>query len=142
MPNRPAHPISSTESTSARIETDLQLPMHMKQLFDQLKSMPPENIGDRQAYVLVGINAGEIAAKFYFDKNSGYLLRILRYTSTPLGQNPSQIDNDDYRNQNGLKIPFVKTISRPNSRIAIRIDEVKFNVPVDDSRFAFPAGSQ
>lgn len=142
VPNRPAHPISSTESISARIETDLQLPMHMKQLFDQLKSMPPENIGDRQAYVLVGINAGEIAAKFYFDKNSGYLLRILRYTSTPLGQNPSQIDNDDYRNQNGLKIPFVKTISRPNSRIAIRIDEVKFNVPVDDSRFAFPAGSQ
>jgi photosynthetic reaction center cytochrome c subunit len=142
VPNRPAHPIPSTESISARIETDLQLPMHMKQLFDQLKSMPPENIGDRQAYVVVGINAGEIAAKFYFDKDSGYLLRILRYTMTPLGQNPSQIDNDDYRNQDGLNVPFVKTISRPNSRIAIRIDEVKFNVPVDDSRFSFPVGSQ
>jgi hypothetical protein len=141
-PNRPAHPIPSPESISARAETDLQLPMHMKELFDQLKSMPPENIGDRQAYIVAGINAGEIAAKFYFDKNSGYLLRILRYTRTPLGQNPTQIDNDDYRDQDGLKVPFLKTISRPNSRIAIRIDEIKFNIPVDDARFAFPSGSQ
>jgi photosynthetic reaction center cytochrome c subunit len=141
-PNRPAHPIPSIESISARAETDLQLPMHMKQLFDQLKSMPQENIGDRQAYVVAGINTGEIASKFYFDKDSGYLLRILRYTKTPLGRSPTQIDNDDYQDQDGLKVPFLKTISRPNSRIAIRIDEVKFNVPVDDTRFAFPAGSR
>lgn len=141
-PNRPAHPIPSIESISARTETDLQLPMHMKQLFDQVKSMPPENIGDRQTYVVAGFNTGEIAAKFYFDKDSGYLLRILRYTKTPLGQSPTQIDNDNYRDQDGLKVPFLRTISRPNSRIAIRIDEVKFNVPVDDARFAIPAGSR
>jgi photosynthetic reaction center cytochrome c subunit len=142
VPNHPAHPIPSTESISARTEIDLQLPLHVKQLFEQLKSMPPENIGDRQTYVVAGINAEEIDAKLFFDKDSGYLLRILRYTKTPLGQSPTQIDNDDYRDQDGLKVPFRKTISRPNSRIAIRIDEVKFNVPVDNARFAFPAGSQ
>jgi hypothetical protein len=91
---------------------------------------------------VAGFNTGEIAAKFYFDKDSGYLLRILRYTKTPLGQSPTQIDNDNYRDQDGLKVPFLTTISRPNSRIAIRIDEVKFNVPVDDARFAIPAGSR
>jgi photosynthetic reaction center cytochrome c subunit len=141
-PNRPAHPIPTAEAVSARLETDLQLPAHMKQLFDQLKSMPPERIGDRQAYVVSGFHQEEIAAKFYFDKDSGYLLRTLRYTKTPLGKSPTQIDNDDYRDQDGLKIPFFKTISRPNSRIAIRIDEVRFNVPIDDARFAFPAVSR
>ena len=141
-PNRPAHSLPSIESISARIETDLQLPTHMKQLFDQLKSMPAESIGDRQTNVVAGMDKGEIVSKFYFDKDSGYLLRILRYTKTPLGQSPTQIDNGDYRDQDGLKVPFLKTTSRPNSRIAIRIDEVKFNVPVDDARFAFPTGSR
>jgi hypothetical protein len=141
-PNRPAHPIPTIESISARSETDLQLPMHVKQLFDELRSMPPEKIGDRQTYVVAGIDKGVVAAKFYFDKDSGYLLRILRYTNTPLGQSPTQIDNDEYRDQDGMKVPLLKIISRPNSRIAIRIDEVKFNVPVDEARFAFPAESR
>ena len=87
---------------------------------------------------MAGISAEEIGAKLYFDRDSGYLLRILRYTKTPLGQYPTQVDDDDYRDQDGLKVPFRKTISRPNSRIAIRIDEVRFNVPVDNAQFSFP----
>jgi photosynthetic reaction center cytochrome c subunit len=79
-PSRPANPVPRNECISARSETELQLPIHMKQLFDQLESMPSENIGDRLTYVVAGINEGEIGAKFYFDKDSGYLLRILRYT--------------------------------------------------------------
>jgi photosynthetic reaction center cytochrome c subunit len=140
-PNRPTRPIPSVEVVSARSETDLQLPLHMKQLFGELKSLPPEDIGDRETYVVAGINSGEIAAKFYFDKNSGYLLRILRYTKTPLGQSPTQIDYEDYRDQNGVKVPFRFMISRPNSRLAVQIEEVQLNVPIDDAKFAQPVAA-
>jgi hypothetical protein len=111
----------------------------MKELFDRLESLPPEKMRNCETYVVAGINAGEIVSKFYFDKDSGYLLRILRYTKTPLGQNPTQIDNEDYRDQDGLKVPFLVTISRPNSQLTIRIDQVKFNIPLDDERFRYPA---
>ena len=141
-PNRPARPIPAVEAISARPETDLQLPIHLKQLFAQLESLPPEKVRNRETYVVAGINAGEIASKFYFDKDSGYLLRILRYTKTPLGQNPTQIDNEDYREQDGLKVPFLLTISRPNSHLTIRIDLVKFNIPLDEDRFAYPAAPE
>lgn len=140
-PNHPARPIPSIEVVSARIETDLQLPLHMKQFFDQLKSLPTENLGDGEAYVVGGMNSGEIAAKFYFDETSGYLRRILRYTKTPLGLNPIQIDYEDYRERDGVKVPLRSTISRPNSRLAVEINEVKFNVPIDDARFAQPPGA-
>jgi len=139
-PNRPVHSIPAVEVASARVETDLQLPLHMKQLFDELKSAPVENVGNREAYVIAGLRSGEIAAKFYFDRSSGYLLRILRYAESPLGRNPTQIDYDDYREQDGVKLPFRYTISRPNSRMMVQIDEVKFNVPIDDEKFAPPPG--
>jgi hypothetical protein len=111
----------------------------MKQLFEEIKNAAPEKVGDRETYVIAGLNSGEIAAKFYFDKDASYLLRILRYTKSPLGRNPTQIDYADYRSQGALKIPFQLTIARPNSRLIVKIDEAKFNVPVDDKKFARPA---
>jgi photosynthetic reaction center cytochrome c subunit len=91
-------------------------------------------------YVISGLNAGELTAKFYFDKYSGLLLRMLRYVNSPLGQNPTQIDYADYREQDGMKMPFLQTVSRFRSRLVIQIDEAKYNVPVNDTKFARPAG--
>ena len=138
-PNRPVREIPSVEVASAKPEVDLQLPLHIKQLFNEVKTAGTEKIGDRESYVVAGINSGEIAAKFYFDKESGYLLRILRYTKSPLGRNPTQIDYADFRTLNGLKVPFRKTIARPNSRLTVQIEDAEFNVPVDVKKFARPA---
>lgn len=137
-PNRPARPIPPIEVAAARSETDLQLPLHMNELFEHLKSLPLEKVDDREVYVIAGLNSGEIAAKFYFDKNTGYLLRMVRYTKTPLGENPTQIDYEDYRAQDRIKVPFRSTIARPNSGLAVQIDQVRFNVQIDDSRFVQP----
>ena len=63
---------------------------------------------------------------------------MLRYTSSPLGRNPTQIDYEDYRVQDGIKIPFHLTISRPNSRLEVQIEEARLNGPVDDAKFAPP----
>ena len=84
-PNRPVREIPSIEVASAQAEVDFQLPLHLEQLFSEIKSAGPEKIGDHETYVVAGINAGEVAAKFYFDEDSGYLLSILRYTRSPLG---------------------------------------------------------
>ncbi len=138
-PNRPVREIPPVEVASAKPEVDLQLPLHIKQLFNEVKTAGTEKIGDRESYVVAGINSGEIAAKFYFDKESGYLLRILRYTKSPLGRNPTQIDYADFRTLNGLKVPFRKTIARPNSRLTVQIEDAEFNVPVDEKKFARPA---
>jgi photosynthetic reaction center cytochrome c subunit len=137
-PNRPVHEIPEVEVASARVEADFHLAVDLKHMFSELKSGTPEKIGDREVYVVSGMNAGDVAAKFYFDKESGLLLRILRFAQSPLGQNPTQIDYADYRTQDGVKIPFQQTIARPNSRITVQIDDAKFNGPVDDARFARP----
>jgi photosynthetic reaction center cytochrome c subunit len=139
--NRPLRYISNAEATSARLEADLQLPIHLKQMFDVTDTEKPEKIGDREVYVISAFNAGELAAKLYFDKESGLLVRMVRYVGSPLGLNPTQIDYADYRQQGGVKIPFQETISRFRSRLDIQIDEATTNVPLDDAKFLPPAAS-
>ena len=138
-PDRPTRDIPAPEAASARAETDLQLPIHFRQLFSELRTGKPEKIGDHDVYVVSGLNAGQPAAKFYFDEHSGLLLRLVRYVDSPLGRNPTQIDYADYRDQDGVKMAFQRTIARPGARSAIQIEQAKDNVPIDDAKFAKPA---
>jgi hypothetical protein len=138
-PDRPVHDLPMSEVASSRAEADLQLPLHFKQLFSELRTGRPEKISDRDVYVVSGLNGGEPAAKFYFDERSGLLLRLLRFVDTPLGRNPTQIDYADYRDQGGVKAPFERTVSRPGARFTIQIQEAHDNVAVDDAKFARPA---
>lgn len=142
IPNRPLRYISTAEMTSARLEADLQLPIHLKPLFSEINSEKPEKIGEREVYVISAFNAGELAAKFYFDEHSGLLVRMLRYVNSPMGLNPTQVDYADYREQDGVKMPFQQTISRFRSRLAIQIDEASINAPLDDAKFLPPSDLQ
>jgi len=65
---------------------------------------------------------------------------MVRYAETPVGRNPTQIDYSDYRDAGGVKIPFRWTLSRTSGRFTIQIAEVKTDVPIDDAKFAKPAG--
>ena len=137
-PGRLVHDIPAPEAISARLEGDLQLPIHFKELSGDLKTGKPEKIGDRDVYVVSGFNAGEPMVRFYFDESSGLLLRMLRYVDSPLGRNPTQIDYSDYRNEGNVKMPFQRTIARPGTRFTIQIEEARNNVAVDDTKFAKP----
>jgi len=65
----------------------------------------------------------------FLDRRSGLLLRLIRYAETPLGRNPTQIDYADYRDANGVKIPFRWTLARPGNRFTIQVEQVQQNVP-------------
>ncbi len=41
----------------------------------------------------------------YFDKQSGLLLRLVRWSSTPIGKVPVQVDYADYKDVGGIKFP-------------------------------------
>ena len=47
-----------------------------------------------------------VTEQLQFDRESGLLLRRSITTATPLGPLPEQIDYSDYRDVNGVKVPF------------------------------------
>jgi hypothetical protein len=79
--------------------------------------------------------------EFYFDDQSGLLVRLARYIDTPLGLNPTQIDYADYRETGGVRVPYRWTISRPRGQFTIQLEHLQRNVPIPKGIFAVPVQS-
>jgi len=137
VPGR-VHMMSVAENAAASIDADLYFPLHVKSLYEKFRVEAGEKVDGHDTYQVVGDNEGKPPLRLYLDKESGLLLRLVRYADTALGLNPTQIDYADYRDSSGLKIPFRWTLSRPGNQFTIQIDQVQVNVPVDDAKFMPP----
>ena len=140
-PGRPLRVMPSSEIASVTLDADLQFPADAKKVFRELKVEREEKLGDRATYVIVGAREGLPPTRLYFDEQSGLLVREVRYAESPLGLNPTQIDYSDYRDQDGVKTPFQRTISQPRARSTIQIEKIEQNIPIADSKFAKPAAA-
>jgi hypothetical protein len=131
--------MSAAENAAARIDADLYFPAHLKTVYEKFSVNVGEKIDGHDTYMVVGRTEGQPPLRLYLDKESGLLLRLVRYAETPLGRNPTQIDYADYRDVNGLKVPFRWTLARPGNRFTIQVEQLQQNVPVDDAKFAPPS---
>jgi photosynthetic reaction center cytochrome c subunit len=145
VPNR-VHMMSAAENDAARIDADLYFPVDIKTLYQRYTVEPGEKLDGRDTYLVIGRSESKPPLRLYFDRQSGLLLRLVRYAETPLGRNPTQIDYADYRDTDGVKIPFRWTLARPGNHFTIQVDQAEQNVSVDDGKFTppppHPSGAQ
>jgi hypothetical protein len=76
---------------------------------------------------------------FYFDAQSGLLLRVSERIESPLGSLPQDTDYTDYRDVSGVKLPFTVTVVHVQGSTIYKWDQIQPNVSADDSRFEKPA---
>ena len=138
LPGQPVRDMHGAELDAARLDADLHFPLHIKQTFAELRVEYPENLGNREAYVVSGKRDGKPPVKFYFDEQSGLLERVVRYASSPLGLVPTRIDYSDYRNVDGVEIPFSRTVAQPGESSTLQVEQVRQNLPIDETEFAKP----
>ena len=137
---RPARDMSEAEAVASGLDAEFALGLRLKELFPTLRRGRAEEVNGVMCEVLNGSAPGKPPVRLYFNRDTGLLVRMVRYAETPIGRNPTQIDYADYRDAGGVKIPYRWTLSRPNGRFTIQIAEVKANVPVDDAKFVKPSG--
>ena len=141
-PGHPTQWMSAGETEAARFDADLLLPVRMKQVFPDLRLMAADKIDGREVNVLRAVREGKPPVTFYFDQQSGLLVRTVRYIDTAVGWNPTQIDYADYRDMAGVKTPYRWTVARPRGRFTIQLEAVKQNVAIDERKFTPPAQDQ
>jgi hypothetical protein len=98
----------------------------------QTSQQPELALGSHDVQVVQGDRPNGVVATLYFDTKSGLLLRELRYSRSPIGRVPTQIGYSDYRDLNGIKIPYQLTFAWLDGRDSIEIKEVQTNVPIDE----------
>jgi photosynthetic reaction center cytochrome c subunit len=135
---RGAHPMGTLENQAARIDAQLDFPARVRELFQEFRVLPGEAIGGHATYLLTAKGAGVPPVNLYFDQQTGLLLRQVRYAETPLGRNPTQVDYADYRQTDGVNIPYQWTLTRTNGSFTIQIQSVQQNVAVEEKLFVMP----
>ena len=121
---RPARDMSAQESWASSLDAEFALALRLKEIFPQLRRGRPEQINGVDCVVLNATAQGKPPVRLWFDASSGLLVRMLRSADTSMGRLPTQIDYADYREVDGVKVPFRWTLSRVNGRFTIQLSEV------------------
>jgi len=120
----------------ARLETIVAFPGNIAQTFKQWK-VGRTAIDGQEVFIVQGGDEGQPLTNLYFDQ-SGMLVRLVRWTITPVGRVPTQIDYKDYRDVAGVKMPFQFTVSQTYMQMSIALNEIQPNVAIDAAKFNEP----
>jgi len=129
--------MNRSENDAARIDADFYFPSHVKTLYQKFDLEAGPKLDGRETFLVIGRNEGQPPLHLYFDRQSGFLLRLVRFAESPLGRNPTQLDYADYRDAGDIKIPYRWTLSRPGTSFTIQVEHIEQNVPIDDGKFKF-----
>ncbi len=112
----------------------------MRRVYASMSVSGTEKIGDRDAYVVeAAVPEGGDPTKMYFDTRTGLLLRVISQNHDADGVTQLSEEFDDYRDVDGVKVPFVWRQTVGETTYTLTFSEVHHNVELNDSEFAKPA---
>jgi len=121
-----------------KLDWVLSFPGGLKQALTGWRTgFPTTTIDDKPVDVVQGmINKSRV--KFFFDKQTGLLSRVVRYSNTVVGPVPIQMDFSDYREVAGVKMPFQLRMTWTDGQSIYTLSEFQPNAAIDEAKFAKP----
>ncbi len=120
--------------------------INVAQDYPHMRVRGTAKIGGQETYILEAHSApGGPFEQLYFDRQTGLLLRVTHFTPTPVGNLPSRVDFADYRDVDGIKIPYQVTFTTTEGGMTETFTHVSLDIPIQDSKFNMPvvhAGSR
>lgn len=131
--------LSGKELAKVKRGADFYDDLNLKAHYTKLVVTGIETVGAIQAYCVEGTTPEGDIEKLCFDKQTFLLVRKDESSVTAQGVFPVQIYIEDYREVDGIKIPFASRFSNPSiGNIEVKLTEVKHNVAIEDSKFDKP----
>jgi len=86
--------------------------------------------------ISLGSRTPAVTDQFQFERQSGLLKRRTIQTTTPYGALVEQVDYSDYRDVEGVKLPFQVKYTSWSAVTTEKISDAKVNAPIDAGDFA------
>jgi photosynthetic reaction center cytochrome c subunit len=132
--------LPGAELDAVKMDAALWFPAGIKQALTEWRTgFPITTLEDKEVTIIQGTAAGKSRIKLFFDNQTGLLARQLRYSDTPVGTVPIQVDYSDYRDVAGIKMPFKSVVTWTNGQTIVELNNVQPNVSIDAPRFGKPA---
>jgi len=134
--------LEGAELEEARVDANFDTDVRLKEIYPDMKVTGHTKVGAHDAYTAVTHGPTGKTITFYFDAQSG--LRIAEDTEGPDESGKvekTSLTFEEYRAVEGIQIATRIGVTTPALSLVINVQEVKHNVPVDDSTFAMPMGT-
>jgi hypothetical protein len=131
---------SGAELAETRRQSDFYSPVDLGSHYVKLTLLDAEKVDEHDTNVLEGVLAeGGPPDKLYFDAATGLPVRLVSQHHSPEGVSQFEENFSDYRQVDGVTLPFVISQTAGDSAFVVRISEVRHNVPLEDGEFSKPA---
>jgi hypothetical protein len=103
-----------------------------------------EKVGSRDVHVLQVTLAAGPTIKHFIDAEDFTLLKIVTTLNVPQlgGAIDQTVEFSDYREVDGIKIPYKSMASNPAQTFTITVTKVEHNTDIDDKSFSKPAAEK
>ncbi|HEV2495304.1 MAG TPA: hypothetical protein VG204_19775 [Terriglobia bacterium] len=135
--------LTGSDLDSMKLDAEFHRELNMPKLYRTMTVEGKATVGGRDAYVVdATLGSGDVE-KLYFDAQSGLLVRDDSPVEIPDEGKTTQVSLlQDYRDVDGVKLPFTISRNRPDGDSTIKFTEIKNNVPLDDAKFNKPAAQK
>ena len=130
--------ITGEELLQLKLTNNLYRETNLDKLYSSWTVKGIEKVGGKDAYVVTGTPAGLAPETFYFDAQTGLLVRTDSTLVSPEGKMPAQTFYEDYREVDGVKIPYKMRVVVPQAEIITMITEIKNGAAIEEAKFAKP----
>jgi len=127
--------LSGSERLAALQQARIEPLLNWRDFFVSAEASGPESLGDRSVYKVVFTPEKGSPMTCYFDADSGLLVRA----DVEQGGQRIQSEISDYREVDGVKVPFKMTMSGSQFRFELLVESVEHNVEIPDETFSLPA---
>jgi len=132
------HEKSGLDLASARRDADFYEDLNLKELYPRMTLKGVEKVGVRSAYLIEAVPQVGNPEKFYFDMQTGLLIRKDSEEEGAEGKHSVVEYYEDYRMVDGIKLPFLLRQQSPGMDLIIKLTDIKHNVTIDDAKFNKP----
>ena len=139
-PDSGVHAMSRSDLAIAQLEHHFYRDLRLKELFPKLEPGGEAKVNGRAAYAISATPGTGPAEKFYFDAETGLLLkRDYERITLEDGIVQYEVFYSDYRDVDGLKLPATIEQRSPDNTMIFKFSEIRNNAALEETAFAKPA---
>jgi outer membrane lipoprotein-sorting protein len=130
--------LTGDAAAASRRGADFYEQIRLKETYPQIVVKGKASFEGHDVYVVQATPAEGAPELLSFDANSGLLVRSQTQVNGPMGAVDIDTKLSDYRQVDGVNLPFKIDQERSDFSFTIQLTEVKHNVPIDDAKFEKP----
>ncbi len=131
--------LADDERTELVEQATIDAERHWRDFYDKAVTVGLEDVGGKPAYKVVLICKTGTRKTSWFDKESGLLVKTSARIKSAMGEMPTVGRLLDYREVDGIKMPFENQTEMMGQKQIVTIDSVKQNVELPKDRFDLPS---